>query len=251
MELTVTSWILGLAAALLVGFSKTGLPGLGILIVPMMAAVFPAKLSVGALVPMLLLGDMFAIARYRRHTQWRKLWRLLPFVFIGMIPARFVLAGIPNEPFKLVLGMLVLLLVLLELARRRFNWERIPRSLVFAAIMGILAGFATTMGNVAGPIMSVYLLSMGLDKHEFIGTGAWFYPIVNATKVPIYAQLGMITADTLRFDLISAPLIIMGALVGMIALPKIPQKVFAGLIFVLAAIAALGLIYTVLYSGGI
>jgi uncharacterized membrane protein YfcA len=246
MEITLTSLILGLAAALLVGFSKTGLPGLGILIVPMMAAVFPAKLSVGALVPMLLLGDMFAIARYRRHTQWRKLLRLLPFVFIGMIPARFVLAGISNEPFKLVLGIFVLILILGELARRRYNWERMPRSLVFAAIMGILAGFATTMGNVAGPIMSVYLLSMGLDKKEFIGTGAWFYPIVNATKIPIYAQLGMITPDTLRFDLISAPLIIMGALVGFIALPKIPQKVFAGLIFVLAAIAALALIYTVL-----
>jgi uncharacterized membrane protein YfcA len=251
MEITVTSWILGLVAAFLVGFSKTGLPGLVILIVPMMAVVFPAKLSVGALVPLLLLGDIFAIVRYRQYTQWRKLWRLLPFVFIGMIPARFVLASIPDEPFKLVLGMLVLLLVLMELARRRYNWELMPRSLVFAAIMGILAGFATTMGNVAGPIMSVYLLSMGLDKNEFIGTGAWFYPIVNATKVPIYAQLGMITADTLRFDLISAPFIIMGALVGIIALPKIPQKVFSGLIFVLAAIAALGLIYTVLSSSGI
>jgi uncharacterized membrane protein YfcA len=251
MEITLTRWILGLAAALLVGFSKTGLPGLVILIVPMMAAVFPAKLSVGALVPILLLGDIFAILRYRQYTQWRKLLRLLPFVFIGMIPARFVLASIPDQPFKLVLGVLVLLLILGELARRRYNGERMSKSVVFAAVMGILAGFATTMGNVAGPIMSVYLLSMGLDKNEFVGTGAWFYPIVNATKVPIYAQLGMITADTLRFDLIGAPLVIMGALLGMIALPKIPQKVFTGLIFVLAAIAALGLIYSVLSGGGI
>lgn len=238
-------------AAFLVGFSKTGLPGLVILIVPMLAAVFPAKLSVGALLPMLLLGDMFAIVRYRQYTQWRKLWRLLPFVFIGMIPARFLLASIPDEPFKLVLGILVLLLILVEFARRRYNWERIPRSLVFTATMGILAGFATTIGNVGGPIMSVYLLSMGMVKHEFIGTGAWFYLIVNVTKIPIFAQLGMITDETLRFDFISAPLIIIGALLGIIALPKIPQNVFAGLIFVLATIAALGLIYAVLYSSGI
>jgi uncharacterized membrane protein YfcA len=251
MEITLTSWTLGLVAAFLVGFSKTALPGLVILIVPMLAVVFPAKLSVGALLPMLLLGDMFAIVRYRQYTQWRKLLRLLPFVFIGMVPARFVLASIPDEPFKLVLGILVLLLILVELARRRYNWERIPRSLVFAATMGILAGFATTLGNVGGPIMSVYLLSMGMEKHEFIGTGAWFYLIVNATKVPIFAQLGMITAETLRFDFISAPLIVIGALLGIIALPKIPQNVFAGLIFVLAAIAALALIYAVLHSSGI
>lgn len=251
MEITVTSWILGLTAALLLGFSKTALPGLVILIVPMLAAVFPAKLSVGALVPMLLLGDIFAIVRYRRYTQWRKLLRLLPFVFIGMVPARFVLASIPDQPFKLVLGMLVLLLVLMELAHRRYKWERMPQSPVFAATMGILAGFATTIGNVGGPVISVYLLSMGLDKEEFMGTGAWFYLIVNATKIPIYAQLGMITAETLRFDVISAPLIIIGVLLGIIALPKIPQKVFSGLILVLASIAALALIYSVLSSGGI
>jgi hypothetical protein len=251
MEITFTSWMLGLLVAFLVGFSKTGLPGLIVLIVPMLAAVFPAKLSVGALLLLLLLGDMFAIVRYRRHTQWSKLWRLLPFVFIGMVPARFLLASIPDESFKLVLGILVLLLILAELARRRYNWESIPRSLLFAAIMGILAGFATTLGNMAVPIMRVNLLSMGMDNHEFMGTGAWFYLIVNATKVPIFAQLEMITAETLRFDIISAPLIIIGALLGIIALPKIPQNVFAGLILVLATIAALGLIYSVLCGSGI
>jgi len=250
MEIAFASLIFGLAAAFLVGFSKTGMPGLGILIVPMLAAVFPAKLSVGALLPMLLLGDIFAIVRYRRHAQWSKLWRLLPFVFLGMIPARFFLAGIPDRAFKLILGILVLLLVLLEVARRRYNWEHMPKSLLFVGTVGILAGFATTIGNVAGPIMSVYLLSMGMDKHEFMGTGAWYYLIVNAAKIPIFAQLDMITAETLRFDLISAPLVIVGALLGIAALPKIPQKLFTGLIFVLATIAALGLICSVLHRSG-
>jgi len=243
--------MIGLTAAFLVGFSKTGIPGLGILIVPMLATVFPVKLSIGALLPMLLLGDLFAIVRYHRHAQWNKLWRLFPFVFLGMIPARFLLAGIPNRDLKLILGVLVLLLILLEIARRHYNWERIPKSLVFVGFMGILAGFATTVGNVAGPIMSVYLLSMGMNKHEFMGTGAWYYLIVNATKIPIFAQLGMITADTLRFDLISAPVIISGALLGIVILPRIPQKLFIKLIFTLATIAALGLIYSVLHSSGI
>lgn len=250
MDITSTSWILGLMAAFLVGFSKTAVPGLGILIVPMVAAVFPVKLSVGALLPMLLVGDMFAIARYRRHAQWAQLWRLLPFVFLGMIPARFFLAEIPDEPFKLSLGIMVLLLILLELARRRYDWERMSKSMAFVGAMGILAGFTTTVGNVAGPIMSVYLLSMGMHKREFLGTGAWYYAIVNATKIPVFAQLGMITAETLRFDLISTPLIVIGALLGIAALPRIPQKMFTELIFVLAAIAALGLIYSVLQGAG-
>lgn len=250
MEMSAINWTVGLAAAFLVGFSKTGLPGLGILIVPMLLTVFPAKLAVGALLPMLLLGDMFAIVRYRRHAQWSKLCRLLPFVFVGMIPARFLLAVIPNAALKLMLGGLVLVLILLEIARRHYNWERMPKSMFFVGSIGILAGFATTVGNVAGPIMSAYLLSMGMRKHEFMGTGAWYYLIVNAIKIPVFAQLGMITAATLRFNLICAPLVIGGALLGIAALPRIPQKLFTWLIFVLATTAACGLIYSVLHGSG-
>jgi hypothetical protein len=53
-----------------VGFSKTGIAGLGMLIVPLMANVFAGKASAGALLPMLLFGDVFAVAWYRRHAQW-------------------------------------------------------------------------------------------------------------------------------------------------------------------------------------
>ncbi len=245
MELSPITWAVGLAAAFLTGLSKTGIPGLGILIVPMMVAVFPGKESVGALLPMLIIGDVMAIARYRHHAQWSKLWRLLPFVFLGMIPARLLLSKIPDRPFKLMLGVLVLLLIALELVRRRYRWENIPKSIVFVAIMGLLGGFATTVGNVAGPIMSVYLLSMGMKKDEFVGTSAWYFFIVNMSKVPIFAQLGMISGETLRFDLIVAPVIVLGALLGYITLPRIPQKFFTGLVFTLGAIAALALIWSV------
>ncbi|RYG47062.1 sulfite exporter TauE/SafE family protein, partial [bacterium] len=44
--------LLGALAALLAGFSKTGVPGSGILIVPMMAAIFGGRLSVGATLPL-------------------------------------------------------------------------------------------------------------------------------------------------------------------------------------------------------
>ncbi len=250
METTTTGLILALAAAFLVGFAKTGVPGIGILIVPTLVAVFPAKMALGTLLPMLILGDIFAVVRYRRHAQWSKLWRLLPFVLLGMIPGRFFLANVADERLKLALGILVLFLILLELARRRYNWQRMPKSLVFAGTMGILAGFATTIGSMAGPIMGIYLLSMGLDKHKFMGTGAWYYITMNVVKIPLYGQLGMIKAETLRFDLMGAPLVITGALLGIAVLPRIPQKLFTRLIFVLAAVAAFVLIYSALGSNG-
>jgi uncharacterized protein len=241
-ELTPLQWAVGLSAALLAGFSKTGLPGVGMLVVAALAVVFPARQSVGTLLPLLILGDLFAVARYRRHARVATLLRLLPFVLLGMVPGNLFLNHMPERPFALSLGVLILLLVALEMMRRRGRWDHVPRSMLFTAAIGILAGFATTIGNVAGPIMSVYLLSMGMDKHAFLGTGAWYYLTVNLLKVPIFLSQDMISAETFRFDLWAAPFVALGCIAGMMFLPRIPQKVFSGVIFALAALAALSLI---------
>ena len=90
--------------------------------------------------------------------------------------------------------------------------------------------------------MAIYLLSMGLDKDTFMGTRAWYFFIVNLSKVPIFLNLGMITQHTLRFDALMIPAIALGAFSGKVALSKIPQKFFNWIVLILAAIAALYLI---------
>ena len=108
--------------------------------------------------------------------------------------------------------------------------------------MGVLAGFTTMIGNVAGPIMGIYLLSMGLDKHAFMGTAAWFYMIVNAVKIPLNINLGLITPQTAFFDLKMTPIIIVGAIGGIFAFRVISQKWFNRIVLALAAAAALRLL---------
>ena len=109
-------------------------------------------------------------------------------------------------------------------------------------IMGMLAGFGTTVGNAAGPVMGIYLISQGLRKEQFMGTAACFFFIVNAAKLPIYSSLGRITPATLQFDLIMIPIVVVAALVGRRLFSIIPQKVFDPLVLSLAGIAALRLV---------
>jgi len=237
-----SSLLLGCIAALLVGLTKTGVPGLGILIVPLMAMLFPAKQSVGALLLMLIVGDMFAVTYYRRHTQWNKLWGLFPAVMAGIAAGGFTLSRLDSATLKPMLGWLVLGMLALELARKRFGWTEVPHRWWFVVAAGFLAGFTTTVGNLAGPIMSIYLISKGLPKHQFMGTAAAFFCIVNLCKVPVFASLGMITGDTLRFDLMAIPVIVIGAIAGKRILPLIPQKVFNSAVLILAAVAAIRLV---------
>ena len=69
MELTPEQWMIGILAALMVGITKTGIPGIGILVVPLMAIVFGGRLSVGATLPLLIFGDIFAVLWYRQRRQ--------------------------------------------------------------------------------------------------------------------------------------------------------------------------------------
>lgn len=239
----ITTWLLGITAGLIVGLAKTGLPGCGILAVPLVAMIFPAKLSVGALLPLLIVGDLCAVTFYHRHAQWKKLLELFPCVLGGIAVGAFVLWAIDSAQLKPLLGALILILLSLELARQRCGWVEFPHKMWFVISMGSLAGFATTLGNVAGPIMNIYFISKGFQKAEFMGTTAWYFLIFNCVKIPIYAGLGMINPTTLKFDLFMIPAVLAGALIGRLLLGVVPQRAFNFIVLFLAAVAAVRLLF--------
>lgn len=240
-DLTAVQWCLAVAAGLLVGFAKTGIAGIGILAIPLMAMAFGAKASVGALLPMLIVGDFVAVGYYRRHAVWPCLIHLLPWVGVGLALGFLALGPLKGPEMQLVLGTLILALVGLQVARKRFGeWaeHRLPHTWWFSATIGVLAGFATMLANAAGPIMVLYFLTRNLPKKEFIGTGAWYYLIVNLIKAPLFCTRGMITADSLLLNAWMAPAILFGAVLGILALPRIPQELFTRAVLVLAFIAS-------------
>ncbi len=243
---TLTGLLLGGGAAFLVGFSKTGIPGAGMPAIAMMVEVFreDTKLSVGAMVPLLVLGDMFAVFYYRRHARWNRLGELFPYVVVGMVPGYFVLGMLNSDWLRVLIGAIILALLTLHFARQRFGWEKLPDQRWFVAMMGFLAGFGTVVGNAAGPAMGIYLLSKKLDKHEFIGTSAWFFFFVNVSKIPIQLMVGVITPATLELDLCVAPMLVIGALAGVAVHKRISQSAFNTLVLLLAGVFALRLVFS-------
>jgi uncharacterized membrane protein YfcA len=99
------------------------------------------------------------------------------------------------------------------------------------------------MANAAGPFSTIYLLSMRLQKKEFIGTVAWFYFILNWFKAPFSFSLGLINNQSLQFDLVLFPIIIIGAVVGIIVIKYIPDTKFEKIVMMFAAVAAIKLLF--------
>ena len=213
-------------AAFVTGFSKAGVPGIGILIPILAAMAMPARASTGFILPILIGGDCVAVAYWRRKAAWRSLARVLPWTALGIIAGYFLMGLLSDAVFKPLLGGMILAIVGLDLGRRAMKVELRSDNRVIAAAVGILAGIFTMLANAAGPIMAIYLLSMRMPKDEFVGTSAWFYFIINLFKLPFSIALGLVTWSTLGSNLLLIPLVLVGSVAGVLVLRKLPQKVF-------------------------
>ena len=241
---THLTWLLFLTCGVLIGMAKTGLSGAGFMIVPIMAGIFGGKLSVGIVLPMLIFADVFAVKYYHRYANWRYIWLAMPWALLGVVIATLFGNMIDDETFKSFIAIVILMGIALMVTQDGLiKSNKIPDNWWFAAILGLTGGFTTMIGNAAGPVMSLYLLSMHLPKNRFIGTAAWFFLIINLLKVPFHVfSWHTITFQTLMVDIISFPAILLGVFLGIKTVKIIPEKVYRYFIIISTILAALLLI---------
>jgi hypothetical protein len=255
MDLHTWQWVVCAIGALGIGLSKTGIPGLGILAVAMFAIAMPSRESVGVVLPILIVGDIIAVSFYRRHAVWSHLIRLFPAAAIGVVVGWWALGRMSDTQVARLIGVLLIVLVVLQTikmwADSRKMWADSRREKeadhkvhpLLAPAMGVVGGFATMVANAAGPIMVLYLLAAGLPKMEFIGTGAWYFLVMNAFKVPFSVRLGLINPHSLPIDALLAPAVIVGAIFGRWVLHHIDQRLFERAALVLTLVAAVKLLF--------
>ncbi len=227
-DLNTLQWVLLALSGLLIGMAKTGLSGFGMMVVPILANAFGGRPSVGLLLPILIFADVFAVSWYNRHADWKHVLRLLPWALAGILVGTLVGKSISDQSFNRLLAALVIggigILIWRDL---RSDKLRIPRSRWFAAGLGLLGGFSTMIGNAAGPVMALYLLSMRLPKNVFIGTGAWFFFIVNLSKVPLHVwSWRTITLESFLLDVLLIPAIAAGAFLGIWLVRLLPERIY-------------------------
>jgi hypothetical protein len=233
--------------------------------VAVFAAVLPARQSTGTLLVLLLVGDLVAVRTYHAHADWRALRRLVPAVLTGVVGGTVFLVVATDSVVRRVIGLILLALVAVTLARRRAPRSAVApgalgapgptasprptasaedtrrtgwRRRVETTAYGTLAGFTTMVANAGGPVMSMYFLAARFSITRFLGTAAWFFFAVNLAKVPFSLSLGLISAASLRLDLVLAPAVLVGALLGRRVATVIKQSLFDRLILVLTVISA-------------
>ena len=244
-HLTPEHWALVVICGIFFGMAKTGVTGIGMLAVPIMVGIFGGRPSAGIVLPMLCLSDIIAVTYYHRHAEWKYVWQLMPWTIAGIFIGLLVGGMVSDTQFKGIIAVIILLSVVIMIWRDiRKGDVVVPRHWWFSAIIGLAGGFATMIGNSAGPIIALNFLSMHLQKKAFICTFACFYMIVNLLKVPLHVFFwGTITFQTVSLNAVMIPTIAAGAFIGVKIVKKIPEKPYRVFIIVMITITVVKMFF--------
>jgi len=244
LELTFFDFTVAAFCAFLLGVSKSGIKGVAALIVTGFALVYGAKNSTGVLMPLLLVGDVFAITYYKRHVQWKYIVKLMPWMVIGVLIG--VLGGsfISEEVFKYGMAGIILFSVALMYYWENKTDKTVPTHWSFGSSMGTLAGFTTMVGNLAGAFSNIYFLAMRLPKNTFIGTAAWLFFMINSFKIPFHIwSWETINKTSILKSIELVPFVVAGLFVGVFLVKKINDKGYRKLILILTALGGIAILF--------
>lgn len=237
-------------SALLIGFGKGGLIGPfgGTLALPLILASTengqPIGVAVGGalLLPLLILGDLFAVPMYWRDWDRRYIGLMLPAALAGILVGTYLLTSLPNHTLKHVLGIFTLLVVVYRFASDKLKQIAYQPRPAYGWLAGLIAGFGSALANTGGPPITAYLMLERVSPRIFVGTQAVFFAVVNLLKIPGYAQGGLFHANLL---IAAWPALLIVPLCVIISRPfiyRINRKVFDAILMVGLIYASLSLL---------
>ena len=238
LYITVVIAILGL----MIGFAKGGFGGLGALLTPVLALVLPVSMAVGVLLPMLMVGDVFAVYMYWKEWDLDLVRRMLPAGIVGALAGTFLLSSIPPNGLRVILGIFVLVLVAYKFLSDRIQAIRYQPRRWHAPAAGFLAGIASGMFNSGGPPFNSYLLFQRLKARPFIATTAIYFALLNLIKVPGFLYTGVLDLPLLFSVWWVFLFIPVGIWIARMTLTRISPSTFEWVIIALLVFSSLWLL---------
>jgi uncharacterized membrane protein YfcA len=237
-------WIVAVLAVTVVGISKGGFAGLGVLGTPLLALVMPPVQAAAILLPILILQDWVSLISYRRSIDRRVLFVPLVGAVAGTAVGYGLAARVHDEHVRLIVGIVALVFALnwwIGLVQKRAEGPK-PGD-ASGLFWGTVAGFTSFVSHAGGPPYQIYSLPQKLDREILAGTTAWFFAALNLIKVPPYILLGQFSHENLVLSAALAPVAIVTTLLSVWLVRRIDTQRFYRVIYALLVIVGLNLIW--------
>lgn len=237
-------WSVAITAVFIVALAKSGLMGsAGLVGVPLLTLIMSPREAAGMMLPVLLVMDAFAVYAYRHEVNWQNLKVLLPGAVTGIGFGWAMSSLVTDDMVLLLVGIIALVFILDAVLPIRKKLVDHTPSKPWGVFWGALAGFTSFVSHTGGPPFQVYVLPQKLKPAIYAGTTAWFFAMVNLTKLVPYYFLGQISTGSLRLSLSLVPVAIGGMLLGIYLVRRISAELFYKIAYVLVFLLSLKLIY--------
>lgn len=228
-----------------IGLVKGGVTGPigGAVILPLLSQTMTVPQAAGITLPLLIVGDIFAMRFYWREWDMSLIRRLLPAAVVGIIIGLFLLVSLPDLALRRILGIFTILAIIFKLTSDSLRSVEYKPQGWHGYLAGFTSGLTSALANLGGPPMTAYLLLQKLQPTTYVGTMTLFFFVVNLIKVPGYLSEGVIHIPTLISIAWVMPLIPIGVWIGRWAIGKINRLWFERAMMVLLFISCLTLLF--------
>lgn len=230
---------------LIIGLVKGGIGGpiAGAFILPMLSQTMTIPQAVGITLPLLMVGDLFALRFYWREWDLSLLKLMLPSAIVGIVMGTLLLVSLSDQVLRYILGIFTLAVVAYKLLSDTLkSLEYNPRSW-HGYLAGWASGFTSALANLGGPPITAYLLLQRLQPVAFVGTLTLFFAVVNLLKLPGFVAAELIDLPQLVRMAWVIPVIPVGVWIGRRIIDRFPHVLFERFMIVLLVIAALLLFF--------
>ncbi len=248
MSPDILFWVFAGLATFVVGASKGGVPGVGILAVPILSQAVSPVMAAGLLLPLLVVSDIYGLWLYRKSYD---LWNIQIIVAASLIGIGigWATAQYNNDNIvKLIVGFIGIWYSIDIYMRNRKKVDvparkaDVPRGIFW----GSIAGFTSFVAHAGGIPFQMYVLPQKLDKMTYAGTATIAFTIINVLKLPPYWIIGQINVGSLEKCVYLIPVALFGAWAGYRLTKILPQDVFFKAVEIALFLVSLKLIYDAL-----
>jgi uncharacterized membrane protein YfcA len=231
------------SAVILMGLSKGGFAGLGLLSLPLMALVVSPVQAAAIMLPILIVQDVVSVWAYRREFDQRNLAMLLPGAALGILAGYLLAAWVSDAAVGLAVGLISIGFA----ARRLLGTGKAAAPVKRAEFLpgtfwGAICGFTSMVAHAGGPPFQIYVMPQRLPPQIFVGTGAIFFAILNLAKVAPYIALGQFTTQNLSASAALFPVAILSTIAGVRLVRRVPAERFYTIIYWLLIAVGLKLV---------
>lgn len=246
MDFGTTFFVVMAIAVTILGLSKGGFAGIGMVSTPMVAAVADPITAAGLMLPIMLVQDGVAVYLYRYEFDRRIIRTMIPGGAIGVLLAYFLASTVPEWGVKAVLGGVSLIFSIWQAV---ISLRGVPEigaqsrhDATFGVGAGVAGGFASAIAHAGSPPFQIYVMPKHLRKEIYVGTSVMFFASLNLMKLPSFAALGLFSAENLKISAMFIPLAVVSSWAGSKLVRYVNPRSFNLIITVILLLISLVLI---------